>query len=133
MFHKIYKSKTNANVLSRNNIGRPTHQCCQKDEEEEEEEKKKQKNTADQKRQILYHDAPKGRHHTLNRFKLTHNWRRIIKDAEEYIGDVNSFKKLNRRTKMPSTITSTPTKPFEKCALDIVGLLTVTTNGTNTY
>jgi len=30
---------------------------------------------------------------------------------------------------MPLAITDTPTRPFEKCALDIVGPLTVTTNG----
>jgi len=30
---------------------------------------------------------------------------------------------------MSLTITDTPTKSFEKCALDIVELLTVTTNG----
>jgi len=30
---------------------------------------------------------------------------------------------------MPFTITDTPTRSFEKCALDIVGSLTVTTNG----
>jgi len=29
---------------------------------------------------------------------------------------------------MPLIITDTPTRPFEKCALDIVGLITVTTN-----
>jgi len=37
--------------------------------------------------------------------------------------------KLSRKTKMPLTITDTPTRPFEKCALDIVRPLTVTTNG----
>jgi len=30
---------------------------------------------------------------------------------------------------MPLIITDTPTRPFEKCALDIVDHLTVTTNG----
>jgi len=64
-------------------------------------EKKKQKNTADQKRQILYeyHDVPKGGHHTLSRIKLTHNWRGITKDVEEYIGNVNSAKKAKSENK----------------------------------
>ncbi|KAL6421450.1 hypothetical protein ACFW04_013905 [Cataglyphis niger] len=37
--------------------------------------------------------------------------------------------KLSRKNKVPLIITDTPTKQFEKCALDIVGSLTVTTNG----
>ncbi|KAL6420403.1 hypothetical protein ACFW04_014530 [Cataglyphis niger] len=37
--------------------------------------------------------------------------------------------KLSRKNKVPLIITDTPTKPFEKCALDVVEPLTVTTNG----
>ncbi|KAL6427160.1 hypothetical protein ACFW04_008661 [Cataglyphis niger] len=37
--------------------------------------------------------------------------------------------KLSRKNKVPLIITNTPTKPFEKCALDIVGPLTIITNG----
>jgi len=31
--------------------------------------------------------------------------------------------------KMPLAITDTPTRPFEKCVLDIIRPLTITTNG----
>jgi len=36
---------------------------------------------------------------------------------------------LSQKTKIPLIITDTPSKPFEKCALDIVGPLTITKNG----
>lgn len=42
---------------------------------------------------------------------------------------VLSKNKLLQKNKAPLIITDTPTKPFEKCALDIVGPLTVTNNG----
>jgi len=82
-----------------------------------------------------YHDASTGGHQgiarTLSRIRLEHNWRGITMDVEEYISKCEYCQKnkLSRKTKMPLTITDTPTRPFEKCALDIVGPLTVTTNG----
>jgi len=93
--------------------------------------------TEDEKRQILYeyHDAPIGGHQgvarTLSKIRLKHNWRGITRDVEEYISKCEYCQKnkLSKKTKMPLTITDTPTRLFEKCALDIVGLLTVTTNG----
>jgi len=89
-----------------------------------------------EKGQILY-DAPRGHQgiaRTLSRIRLKHNWRGIIRDVEEYVSKCEYCQKnkLSRKTKMPLTITDTPTRPFEKCALDIVGPLIVTTE-TNTY
>jgi len=49
---------------------------------------------------------------------------------KEYINKCEycqEIKSENEYAFMP--ITNTPTRPFEKCALDIVGPLTVTTNG----
>jgi len=82
-----------------------------------------------------YHDDPLGRHQgvarTLNRIRLTHNWTGITRDVEEYIAKCEFCQKnkLNRKTKMPLVITETLNKPFEKCALDIVGPLNITTSG----
>jgi len=36
---------------------------------------------------------------------------------------------LSRKTKIPLIITETSSKPFEKCALDIVGSLNITASG----
>src|SRR5947199_4064824 len=93
--------------------------------------------TEDEKKQILYeyHDAPIGGHQgidrTIKRIRLIHNWHGLTKDVEKYIAkcELCQKNKLSRKTKVPLIITDTPTKPFEKCALDIVGLLTITTNG----
>jgi len=74
-----------------------------------------------------YHDDPLGGHQgvarTLNRIRLTHNWTGITRDVEEYIAKCEFCQKnkLSRKTKMPLVITETSNKPFEKCALDIVG------------
>lgn len=52
------------------------------------------------------------------------------KDIETYIAKCEFCQKnkLQPKTKMLLVITDTTKKPFEKCALDIVGLLTVTTS-----
>jgi len=42
---------------------------------------------------------------------------------------LSKINKLSRKNKVPLIITDTSSKPFEKCALDIVGPLTITTNG----
>jgi len=99
--------------------------------------KKKQhrRNTEEEKRQILYeyHDALTGGHQgiarTLSRIRLEYNWRGITRDVEEYVSKCEYCQKdkLSRKTKMPLIITDT--RSFEKCALNIVGPLTVTTNG----
>jgi len=101
------------------------------------EEEEEREYTEEEKRQILYeyHDAPVGGHQgvarTLSRIRLKYNWRGITKDVEEHVNKCEYCQKnkLSRKTKMPLAITDTPTRPFEKCALDIVGPLTVTTNG----
>jgi len=133
--HKTGKGNTNADALSRNSIPDDQHvHISRKDEEEEEEAVREY--TEKEKRQILYeyHDTPVRGHqgvaHTLSRIRLQHR-RGITKDVEEYINKCEYCQrnKLNRKTKMPLTVTDTSTRPFEKCALDIVGLLTVITNG----
>jgi len=55
----------------------------------------------------------------------------LRKDVERYIARCESCQKnkLSRKNKVALIITDTPNKPFEKCALDIVGPLTITTNG----
>ncbi|XP_018402807.1 PREDICTED: uncharacterized protein LOC108779800 [Cyphomyrmex costatus] len=131
--HKAGKRNTNADALSRNPI------CNIKKDEENEEDKEKtmREYTEEEKQRILYeyHDSPTGGHQgvtrTLNRIRLTHNWRGITRDVENYISKCENCQKnkLSRKTKMPLEITDTPIKPFEKCALDIVGPLTVTTAG----
>jgi len=68
---------------------------------------------------------------TTNRIRLTHNWKGLAKDVENYIKKCKFCQKnkLSQKTKIPLIITDTPSKPFEKCALDIVGPLIITKNG----
>jgi len=143
--HKAGKGNTNADALSRNPIPDNQHlnSISQKKEEEEEQEEEEQEEeapkeyTEEEKRQILYeyHDAPTGGHQgiarTMSRIRLEHNWRGITRGVEEYISKCEYCQrnKLSQKTKIPLTIMDTPTRPFEKCALNIVGPLTVTTNG----
>ena len=130
--HKAGKNNVNADALSRNPITEAsainvTRQDNDSPREYSEEEK----------RQILYeyHDSPTGGHQgvtrTLNRIRLQHNWRGITAEVEDYISKCEYCQKnkLSRKTKMLLIITDTPERPFEKCALDIVGPLTVTSNG----
>jgi len=133
--HKAGKGNTNADALSRNPI--PDDQHINSVGQKKEEEEAPKEYSEEEKRQILYeyHDAPTGGHQgiarTLSRIRLKHNWHGITRDIEEYVGKCEYCQKnkLSRKTKMPLIITDTPTRPFEKCALDIVGPLTVTTNG----
>ncbi|XP_011699787.1 PREDICTED: uncharacterized protein LOC105457055 [Wasmannia auropunctata] len=130
IIHRAGKGNTNADALSRNPIPDDnaiiSNVNCEKYEYSE-----------DEKRQILheYHDAPLGGHQgvtrSLNRIRLTHEWPGITRDVENYISKCEFCQKnkLSRRTKMPLVVTDTATKPFEKCALDIVGPLTITENG----
>ncbi|KAL6421609.1 hypothetical protein ACFW04_014495 [Cataglyphis niger] len=55
----------------------------------------------------------------------------VLSQGKSYIAKCKYCQKnkLSRKNKVPLIITDTPTKPFEKCALDIVAPLTVTTNG----
>jgi transposase InsO family protein len=128
--HKAGKMNANADALSRNPIVEDSHINNVHQEEMPKEY------SEEDKLQILheYHDLPVGGHQgvtrTLNRIRLTHNWNGLTKDVEDYINKCEYCQKnkLSRKTKMPLSITDTPQRPFEKCALDIVGPLTVTNN-----
>ena len=137
IIHKAGRANANADALSRH----VTRDAVKEEREEEilqvKEKEETRIYTEEEKRQIMYeyHDAPTGGHQgverTINRIRLNHNWPGITKDVEKYISKCESCQrnKLSRRNKAPLIITDTPTKPFEKCALDIVGPLTETTNG----
>lgn len=140
IIHKAGRANANADALSRNAIrdeadtkGEQAICVIEKDASSEDI----QTYTEDEKKQIIYeyHDAPIGGHQgverTIKRIRLTHNWPGLTKDIEKYISkcELCQKNKLSRKNKAPLVITDTPTKPFEKCALDIVGPLTVTTNG----
>jgi len=57
-----------------------------------------------------------------------HNWAEITKDVENYVAKCESCQKNKLSRKIaPLIITDTSSKPFEKCALDIVGPLIITT------
>jgi len=143
IIHKAGKGNTNTDAVSRNLIPDEPYINSisrRKEEEEKQEEEEPREYTEEEKRQILYeyHDAGismptggQGIARTLSRIRLEHNWRGIIRDVEEYISKCEYCQKnkLSRKTKMPLIITNTPMRPFKKCALDIVGPLTVTTNG----
>ncbi len=138
IIHKAGRANANADALSRN-VKRDVPVI----EEErgvhtiEEDTDTANIYTEEEKKQILYeyHNAPIGGHQgierTLKRIRLKHNWSGITKDVENYITkcDLCQKNKMSRKIKVPLIITDTPTKPFEKCALDIVGPLTITTSG----
>ena len=146
IIHKAGRANANADALSRN-VTREANDteeerevfAINEEEKEEEEESSDEKRayTEEEKRQILYeyHDAPIGGHQgidrTIRRIRLKYNWHGLTKDVERYIAKCEFCQKnkLSRKNKMPLVITDTPTKPFEKCALDIVGPLTITTSG----
>lgn len=62
---------------------------------------------------------------------MTHNWKGLIKDVENYITkcELCQKNKLLRKNKAPLILTDIADKLFEKCALDIVGPLTITNKG----
>jgi len=129
IIHRAGKGNTNADALSRNPVtDQPqVNNITQRIKEREYSEAEKQ--------QILYeyHNAPLGGHQritrTLNRIKLAHNWPGLTKDVENYVAKCEFCQKVSRKTKMPLIITETSSEPFEKCALDIVGPLSITTLG----
>ncbi|KAM0730356.1 Retrovirus-related Pol polyprotein from transposon 412 [Formica fusca] len=140
IIHKAGRANANADALSRN-VKRDAHETEEEREvlaiEEETNSDEEKKYTEEEKKQILYeyHDAPTGGHQgierTIKRIRLNHNWHGLTKDVEKYISKCEFCQKnkLSRKNKVPLIITDTPTNPFEKCALDIVGPLTITTNG----
>jgi len=138
IIHKAGRANANADALSRN----VKYDTCKGEEERNIHTLKEDTDnlripTEEEKVQILkeYHDAPIGGHQgierTLRRIRLKYNWPGITKDVEEHIKrcELCQKNKLTPRTKAPLVITDTPSRPFEKCALDILGPLTVTTNG----
>jgi hypothetical protein len=90
------------------------------------------------KRQILYeyHDAPLGGHRGMNKtyraIKDNHSWPNMKQEIEDYVKQCKSCqvnKVLGPKGKAPTEITTTATRPFEKCCLDMVGPLPETQEG----
>lgn len=145
--YKAGKSNVNADALSRNVA--QSVSAINKDKEnnddeaeegsrsEEDDKSEIKEYTEEEKRQIMYeyHDAPVGGHQgvqrTIKRIRLAHNWRGLTRDVEDYISKCKQCQKnkLSKHNKAPMVITDTPSQPFEKCALDIVGPLTITDKG----
>ncbi|KAM0735324.1 Transposon Ty3-I Gag-Pol polyprotein [Formica fusca] len=127
--HRSGKTNTNADALSRNVV-------LNLKEEKEENYNERRDYSEEDKARILYeyHDAPLGGHQgierTINRIRMKHNWSRLTKYVENYIAKCEFCQKnkLKRKSKAPLVITDIASRPFEKCALDIVGPLTVTNN-----
>jgi transposase InsO family protein len=116
---------TNADALSRINIVAKERESSEVLDEES-------------KRQILYefHDAPVGGHRGMNRtlraIKARYTWPNMRQEIERYVKQCKSCqvnKTLGSRQKVPMEITSTAVYPFDKCYLDIVGPLPLSTAG----
>ena len=95
-------------------------------------------NPSDDEKKVLfeeYHNGPLGGHQGVTRthkkLSLLYNWRGMKKDIKKFIKKCEFCQKnkLSRKTKMPMQITTTASKPFERCFLDIVGPLPVTESG----
>ena len=83
-----------------------------------------------------YHDSPVGGHRGMNRtFKeisKKYEWPDMKRDIEKYVRICKSCqmnKNLSPRHKARMEITTTARRPFERCALDIVGPTAVTNRG----
>lgn len=78
------------------------------------------------------HDNPLGGHQgvsrTFKKISKLYTWKGMKKDVKKFVKkcELCQKNKLSRRTKKPMAITTTASKPFEKCFLDIVGPLPVT-------
>jgi hypothetical protein len=123
-------SNTNADALSRvNRLGAVTKVA----------EDKQQRVTDEETKSIIlyeYHDSPVGGHRCMNRtlreIKKKYDWPNMKREVEDYVRKCNSCqmnKTLDPRSRTPMEITTTARKPFEKCALDIVGPTTETNQG----
>lgn len=69
---------------------------------------------------------------TYDRLKLFTYWPGMKQELEEYIRQCETCQKnkiKQNKTKMPLKITTTPDVVWEKCALDIVGPLSQTSEG----
>jgi len=78
---------------------------------------------------------PEIKERTLNHIRMNHTWSGITKNVEKYISKCEHCQKnkLVKKAEISLKITNTPDKPFEKCALDIVGSLTITSTGNKLY
>ena len=90
------------------------------------------------KKQILYefHDSPLGGHRGINKtyhaISSRYTWPKMRREIEEYVKQYKSCqmnKILTPRNKVPMQVTTTAACPFEKCYMDVVGPLPVTTQG----
>jgi hypothetical protein len=93
---------------------------------------------ADMKAKIIQenHDSILGGHRGMNKtyeaIRRHYEWPNMKREIEEKIKRCTKCqlnKALRPRGKAPMEITTTAKKPFERCALDIVGPLTETTMG----
>ena len=83
-----------------------------------------------------YHDSPVGGHRGMNRtireIRKRYDWPNLKREVEGYVKKCQSCqmnKTLGPRHKVPMEITTTARKPFERCAIDIVGPTTETNKG----
>lgn len=94
-------------------------------------------NSEKEREEILYefHTAPLGRYQDLQRTKLRikqrYWWVGMDADIENYIKKCSFCQKskLGLKNRAPMQITDTPSGPFEKGALDIIGPLPETNQG----
>jgi len=99
-------------------------------------EEKRQQITDDETRANIlyeYHDSPMGGHRGMNKtfreIRKKYEWPSMKRDIEHYVRKCKSCHINKTRHRAPMEITTTARKPFEKCAMDIVGPTTVTNKG----
>lgn len=124
--HKSGKKNTNADALSRIEINIA-------------ESTKQEEITKEEKKRIIeeYHDSTLGGHQgitrTYNRIKLKYSWPNMRQDIEEYIRKCDSCQRNKSHVKdlkkVPMQLSTELSRPFEQCALDIVGPLPISQNG----
>ena len=69
---------------------------------------------------------------TFREIRKKYEWPNMKRDIENYVKKCKSYqihKTLGPRHKAPMEITTTARKPYEKCAMDIIGPTTVTNKG----
>ena len=83
-----------------------------------------------------YYESPMGGHRGMNKtfreIRKKYEWPNMKRDIEHYVKKCKSCqinKTLGPRHRAPMEITTTARKPFEKCAMDIVGTTVVTNKG----
>jgi hypothetical protein len=80
-----------------------------------------------------YHDSPVGGHRGMNRtvreIRKRYSWPNMKREIEGYVKKCQVNKTLGPRKRAPMEITTTARRPFERCAIDIVGPTTETVKG----